>query len=947
MVAFPTFLSLIPVAIFVGVGCCVLAVVVLWGVRKSAAMAKARTSATARNRQWRQALEPLDSQVANLVEKSALLRQRSASFNDTTSHLCHQLIERVDRLSLDQLCAERKLEQIEREIVAHSIDSPSRWWGRDLLAYQDRVGQESMGYDATYGLSHLLFADGGETEGDAGVELMGSHEDLRDYRSSLQEVSERCETDVDEAQRLLDRIETALDQFHPELQRQSQAYRQISADLDGLTAEAHRDGFFPLLTMQQRLLPSAEALLQEAQRAGRLDPVAAYESPAKLVARQLSDAAAIVAIVRDVRRHRFGQVAKHVNKLGQMGLSTGWVDAEYFRISEKLEDMCGYAVLWPLGEKLTDFSSQIAKVSQRVSRSVDLFDRLRSQILPSLTVMERRIAAKQAELAPVLGIAPSQVFFDDVSSPAQHLQHAQNGVETVKAALSKGQCQMAEDALTEVEANLKKAGASMGMAEDVIRYGDDAWATVAARHQRLEEESADYLALAQELSERHGDQIYQPEHRFGVDRLGAAALGGDTASTMEALVRGGQRLSSSQICFRKGQLLKTGSHLAGAVEEIRFVERQLASLKLYHSAVVEQEAALHERLGSLRFRHCSFISRVADRLTTQPPRDRHVHLGEELVDIEPDCAEASGQNPFAIAARLDAVSAGLDELEQQIATDQLWYEAACDSIKLAARSTRMWQEETSANEVAEMRTELARWQSFLEEDHADWRQAYEAGVALDQQVCSRLAEVRKDDLSDHQRAAGAIDRALGDLTGLKQLANPFQIEIDREAGDAEISQARQALAKGDYSKVVAYAASAQQEARAAIGNAEAATQHCQVMEDRESRKLVEDYLKQSGANRLDTLNFATADQQQVSIERIVHSPSAGFSRDIDLLSVEPEEARTSDEDREQVTIDIDSIMRDIVPISESEKPQPRSPKKRRAYVGGNSKKSRKYHPISV
>ncbi|MDF1751171.1 MAG: hypothetical protein P1U89_00190 [Verrucomicrobiales bacterium] len=628
---------------------------------------------------------------------------------------------------------------------------------------------------------------------------------------------------------------------------------EISKRISDLSRESLKDGFFPLINLQTKLIPSAEAMLDETVRVGSTDPIAAIGNPAKLATREIDDSLAIVTRVNEFRTNGFPKVQNAVRIFENAGISPDWIDLDFLNHSRHLETLSAHAVLWSVETKIEAFTEEVQATIERIIDSATVANQIQSITSPEIEKLENRISESRFRIAQHLHCLPDTILREKNLDPSQRVEFANQSLQFIKHAASQGRVENSRNSLDQIGDLINQGSDIVRVGNQVVQKGGPFWEQLSDELDKLKDrispaESAldklrkNYLAGALSVKSRLG--IPHPDND-SVEFLYHAAV--NDISEADAL------LHESQLSFRDGKLMTTGWQLEKASAKLELSEQRLTLVTDQYEAAQAIDEGNRKALGDIRWKHRSLTSKLADLRTRKASIQQDQQISSKIKAIE-KALDKERTNPFHIEAQLKGLSRSLRKLDESVSLDFLWHDLATESIKSAGRTLRSHHSvlevlesedqtdqrklNSAKRRIATSKKKLATWQEFLEKPNLDWKEAFDAGLGIDLDSSEAVLSVR-DNLTAAKSVSSLLRKAAEQCAELLNWNNAEEVEVVREAALPLFETARKAFVNGECSLAAAKAKIASDQAVSALNRAIANTSRSRSRKAAEKKRLFE------------------------------------------------------------------------------------------------------------
>ena len=158
---------------------------------------------------------------------------------------------------------------------------------------------------------------------------------------TFEDVYKAFEQRGDDAESSLNTIEHCLTEIHDTLNARQQDLEQAAAQEKELALAAEQDHYFSLPNYFEKLLPSVQADLAEADKLSAFDAVQAMQTPIPAATRKMTEAAALAGHLTKAQQELFPQLTAATEKINARGYASNWVDDELRAIGEDADRLMG------------------------------------------------------------------------------------------------------------------------------------------------------------------------------------------------------------------------------------------------------------------------------------------------------------------------------------------------------------------------------------------------------------------------------------------------------------------------------------------------------------------------------------------------------------------------------------------------------------------------------
>ena len=805
-----------------------------WILLKGRLVAAKESNAEARRllSHWRQKLKGKFDLLPDLVSRATVILRGGENFTGQTAQLTETLTYKADELHLAAAGTMRMMNSAERLVL------PTSWIAKIKNRFSPARSREavrllnsrSIGFDEPGEAAVLLSADSRIPP-----VLFDQEAAFDPFRISLNQVVTGYQKTEQAALAVLDKLEDSMSGLPNSFNQTGAALEEISRVLDDLAGESQSDGLFPLIELQDSLIPFIEARLEEAAALAEIDPVAAMSRPAQEAARLARDAARICETASTARNEFLPPLKEAADSFRKHSVEAAWMESEYLRHSKELEKLSREAAHRSVSKDLDRFDQELRTSSQRIAKASSLLNRLEKRTRPAISAMESRIDSVRSHLGERIGIDSHRILREDKLDPSLRIDKARRALCSTTDALGRGNIVIAEAESREIQQLLAEAEDLLGVSRRVIRHGDQTWGKIDKERERLKGQLPKTQRILTEMKKRYSPRVLRFDERFGIPLKDSQSIAQNVRDAAGQIRSVDRLLDLTRDSFRRGNILTTGRQLEQAAARASAAARRIEQVEEHHRALQLSEASNREHHADLRWKLRAAAGRIESRETRRNTLAKYEETAGKL-----DCLDLvlSGEssNPFYIANQLREVSAIIDEIEECAALDLKLHSLSTQQIQNAGQTLRtnleIFEEEKTADSKHERRLnrsiekterlkhQLEIWREFLELEHADWGESFLAGVQIECQAVLVRAKV-KGEIKYCRETCRELEKAARATTDLRDWENPHLVAIDRFVADSLFEEARCALAEGRYREARIAAAAARQRAVAALHQAEA------------------------------------------------------------------------------------------------------------------------------
>jgi hypothetical protein len=796
---------------------------------------------------WRQALSEKTTALFALLDRRLGVLGESEEetvrrYRGGTLRLGRQIIQDVDELFIMSSCAGRILEQAGELVEPTGI----RLRLLNLFArapYRQAVAllrDHPIAFKPEEGLE--LVVRGQRTERDR---LVG---DLQSYRPFTMTFHELIEAFNQRAERAL----AGLEELENALLTAPDKFKRIQEMIDGARTAEHElasgtqeDGWFDLKRLFSDLLPSAQRHLARARQTAVSDPIDGLRVDGARANQQVSDATALVALVRRARGDVLPRAREAEKALAAQAIGSTWIGEALQQVSVHVDEAVSAALEQTAETEIAALEQAIGNLAKAATDAVALDQLRREQAMPQIAQTTAAVREARTELGLALELPAGETLREEGQDPTESLTSAQAQLEAAIAALSRGDLAAARNAIDSV-------GALTTQANQIVEETRRAFSAYAPAAAALEQEIRRIGGLVPE----HAATLAQIRQSYApaVLSLGAGdrahpkangTLEDNIQETEEHLGRARLSLDNAARGFRQARVLESAVQLQTAKQELDTALYRLSEIQEKRRRLTETEAANRRVLDALeqRRRECEAL---ASQPTTMAATTKTLEAAAHSLEMARAAVGGVPRDPFTAADRLAKTQVDFDLVADQARRDREVHEQAGRSLvaaeKQLADAERIAQQSATDNlpdsgavqqargVVVSLRTEWQALQAKFQIPHGDWPALDEAASGIATRAAAAAATL-KGELEQAEASVAALSAASDRVRAAAGWTAGYGVVILGAPGAEVLAQARDHLERGEYTLARQVAENARRAAERAIAQAQAEAQRQRLEEE--------------------------------------------------------------------------------------------------------------------
>ena len=305
-----------------------------------------------------------------------------------------------------------------------------------------------------------------------------------------------------------ERAGNALKLIEDSLTRVNDELNRCQVDLQGLLdqeksiANASADGWFPVPSYFNVLIPSVQSDLADAESQSTLDAVSAMEGPIRHARRKLDEAKALGEWILDFRKNVLPDLKSMSDKLQSMGYPTAWLESEIRVRSSAADRLFEQAATQSIAGGIAELKESMVALFGQTKQAVELAELLRDTTQPRVEHMPQEIQAARKELASQLKLNESQVLVEPAWNPDTAHALARKSLEAANTMLRQGKIDACRAAIQGCDSEMERANQWIEASKTSAKEFESSLAKERSRLQQIVQRSKQ-LALMVRNAERN------------------------------------------------------------------------------------------------------------------------------------------------------------------------------------------------------------------------------------------------------------------------------------------------------------------------------------------------------------------------------------------------------------------------------------------------------------
>ena len=611
---------------------------------------------------------------------------------------------------------------------------------------------------------------------------------------------------------------------------------------------------FATSTIAEKLIPEFERDIETCLQGLQRDPFDAQKKSIPELQRRLGGVLTIAQVVDDLQKTRLDQLHELEQQLVAAHRSTRWVQRQLRTLADKIGQLLKQAAAEDVSLEAEQIRREVSDLNSKLVRLVEIQDQLDSQFEPAIETMKQEVEQARERVAKQLEISDSQSLRESDYSPDDELQRAHRQLLSAQSAIDKGNLDLAQLAVSEIEVELDQADRIVSDSLAALEAFPGSQQTVEAQLNKI---TGDLQSLGQQV-EHLSEQFERCS--LVVTALGFEPLTGDgdeqtLAGELDLLEDWKRQLDrqfqESIRDYKTARILEGCNRLDLLQLDLELLAKELVEFAELCQRPQQWETDNRAHLTRLQ-KELTEIDSLARQAEDAQLTNRSEAWKQAVIDF------AEQQRPTG--KRMDPVSDRkiIDQLDEQLETlkaDFLLgsvayqeFQSAQEAAKAELRVTDALvhnshndnipdsQQLKSDQQVADrLRDQLASVEARLQSGDRDWQRLEEEMSRVHIDLATLNARLRGE-LESARQAIEVLDQATSKHLQCTQWRGDFNIVVVGRPGAAELDRARTALAAGDYLTVLHYARDAMRKSEHGLAAAKAQVARFRRQRLRENRR---------------------------------------------------------------------------------------------------------------
>lgn len=764
---------------------------------------------------WKEQLRGKFDTLFQLMDRTSLLVGSSrdlaeSTYAGTTETLAKETIRGVDELFIMSAATDRVVAKAEALIEPSSfgVSLRNRFSSKNYRKALELLSSKPIGFAHTDHLEEILSP---ATENEPRT-LLGEKEDYQPFHLSFEQLIAAYDEKQTTMGKNVNRLEAGINGLPVTWQRLLLVLEQVEEKAGQLAFTAKEDNLFPLVALQNELIPFASDTLTKSEEFGDTDPVRSFENNIPECTRLVSEAESIVHTISSFRSIDLPVIKRIETVLQEKGRQTSWLDRHLESFIARSETLSQKATSYSIEEEWAELDDDLTRVKGTAIRSETLCDRIEDELRPALAEAEAELIANKAKLSTLTGLPPEDLLEESGLAPGAKLKLASFGIETALAAIDRGDSHTSDEELREVENCLEEASTLMALSYESAHSHREIHSKLKAELQKLRAEQSQVTPLFESLQIDYAPAVLLFSSRFGTEISGQRSIADSLERCQKRLDSSFKTLNTSEEKFREGALIHAYGLLETAENELGFAAHQLALVRDQHEAAREAEEDNIKTLAKLESDDANLALLSKDRKTCASTVEQ-VHAFHRSVAEFNSNLKTSKPDPFAQSRTGDELKKRSNELEDSIHADWKAHDiadSATTGAKAALTFCNNYLREAKRDGItdslkltkaierhAELTKELATLSNALKTPHREWSEIFAATNLLTTEV-GRVRSVLEEELAAARDAAARIMKASEAVSDLHAWRSSYRVNPNRNAGISGLARAKQRLARGHY-----------------------------------------------------------------------------------------------------------------------------------------------------
>ncbi|MGK0185886.1 MAG: hypothetical protein ACI9R3_001669 [Verrucomicrobiales bacterium] len=791
---------------------------------------------------WETGLRAKTDGLFTLLDRTAIVIGSSAElekrgYAGETLQLSKQTIKDVDELFIMATCADEVLERAQKltrpdGIGAKSINlvAESRYEKALKLLNEDAIQ-----FQPKDGLEHIMRSPRSERES-----LLGDVKTYEPFAMSFDELIEAFNVRAARALGALDIVENAWATIVPEMESVDALLRAVESKGVEIDDAAAKDGWFPLLPVFEKLLPSARRDHVAAVNLGGTDPVTALQIAGAEASRKASEAQALVHATLQFRAHELEDIHFGKTELSDKDYAIAWICVLLDEFSDNADEIARGAVATSTQSEMEEWETALAEFADRVAAARKSAERLESESTAAIADTEEIITQARTDLAGALELSPDALFCESEDwDPIHYVARSKEALTAAHAALDRGAVSAAEVSLNEVQALTNDARRIVTATTGAHAAHAEKFDQCKKETKRLDGFVSWHSEILERLRTRYASSALRisaiesvHDHEDGEETIESHI---DEASAMIAICREWQSLADTD--FRAGKILMASEMMGDIEDEHGDIARRFTDIVRQDEALQKAEKVNTAAVGQ----HEKFADSMRPAMSDPKVSQSTIDTFADTLELDARAKEAVDAahgvaDPFAAGTLLNKLGTALNQVEDLVQTNR---DSFAEAERSAASASRQLERnlalvrkadidkipDSPATSEAKAATQqlvedAQRMDAQLKVAHLDWLEVDAEADRIDAEG-ARWAACLQEELERARQSVEMMQQASAVVRGATGWTGSHGVRISGSPGYDYVESARQFLLVGNYIAAQQAASKARRIAEQAVAAAQA------------------------------------------------------------------------------------------------------------------------------
>jgi hypothetical protein len=618
-----------------------------------------------------------------------------------------------------------------------------------------------------------------------------------------------------------------------------------------LSKASRMDRLFKIPAMFGSLLPTAQLDCDRAVSCAANDPIRATRDEIPQGLRKINEGLSVALAIKKAREEVFVQLDESTDKLQQSGFDIRWVEKRVNQLGQNADQLLEEASQRSIAQDADMFANDVSRLGLRARRCVELAQEIACDVAPSIDGLEQRILATRQEISKQLGIDLSAVLREPQYDPDVDLEQARKQLQSAKAALDYGGVESVMESLEVIEIELDQGHRLIDSSRKAVKEFRSDFRDRKNEFNQLVGQLPALESTITSTRTRYADSAMTMR---GEDFLSAnrepMESQAEPLNILQLLNGCKQRLDQSRSSVesalqlhQEAKLLQAANSLGLIQDDLQKVDETFREIET-HCRHVDQLATDNASLVNQRNKRLeSLQTEVEDSRSQRSTEQEYSILTQNLQQFSSEfLSNQTPRDPFLDATTLTDFENRIDQLAATLRSDRQAFAEATKALggaeaewavseRLVARSlndripdsVNVKRAQEEARSLEDTLKDLA---ARLNVPHENWSEINQQATELNSKLGVINGRLRHE-LNLAQEAVEALSQAADKVYEAANWHGSYNVVVVGRPGSDELQQARQLLARGQYSQSIGYSQSARQSSTNAILEAERQVQQQQ------------------------------------------------------------------------------------------------------------------------